>query len=749
MNDRFGVYDMDSYGGNAYQAASVVQQSIQQQQQQQQQRFAGSNTPTMENYDPTRINAMNVNTYNANIHVGGTRQLAQTHQAMMPGGALPVTQGMNGMAQHQQPIRGVADFDPLPLSTAALHRLNHPSQTAAMGGHHQTVDLGMNNMGILVHQQHSHIPVSAPSSGPATPVPDPLRSTGNGRSRQSKQKPKPEEWLEELRLSVSGISLEPMSGTAVLGRVEMRTQQVMTRYLPCVDFLVQCQQELRKGLAAATTKRLVHHMFRNAMTPRQFYNTYIANLPERFYRKFKRIMAADDLNAAVKELQTLCANARGVERQGCEIVKNTFLGGMKDGESWGLRKWLSKHGGALHICNDSEIILHSCQKLDRSLASTQKLSARMRPLAKRALTKLKSEVPASYQEHSTAHPYLPFFHRLEAALKGVSNFDPEDDDVICIDDDDEVEELKAKAPPPKREKKRKATPTPPVGASTHKRSASSQSDNDSIVEIFDALNPSKPSRTLADGVEDIHVTDDSKYMQELLKTFDDDGDNIELFGGGNPDFDSIALGGTIQKDSEELVNGLDILLIYFQTNQEGAVRPANIASSAFWDTTQKYASVLRILIDILRTPDAAAYVERVNEQDLVELGNPHYSRLIKHPLCFRDIVTALIEDADDLNKTVSSNSGLLPGQGLDAWNMWRGNDLLQAIDLVFLNSLAFSKVAVEGTAGDRTTTNRLRKTLWAGIQAVIDTSFPAAHVEEKRRIKPTRRGESSGFVVLK
>ena len=253
-----------------------------------------------------------------------------------------------------------------------------------------------------------------------------------------------EEWLEKLFITVSGLSLEPLSGTVIVDRLRDKADDVVTRYLPCVDFLVQCQQDLRKGLAAAQQKRLVHHMLRDAMTPRQFYNTYISPLPERFYRKNIRIMDKKVLDDAVQGIQKLCKDARGVELQGCEVMKNTFLGGMKDGESWGLRKWLSKNGGALHICNDCECILNACQKLDRNENSTSKLAELLRPLAKHALTRLKADVPSSYQEVSTAHPYLPFFHRLESTLKGMSSFDPEDDDVICIDDDDEIEEEKAK-----------------------------------------------------------------------------------------------------------------------------------------------------------------------------------------------------------------------------------------------------------------------------------------------------------------
>lgn len=420
------------------------------------------------------------------------------------------------------------------------------SMTAMLAQHHQTVQQ-------IAHHNHKKPPV--------------IR----------------EEWLEKMSITVSGLSLEPLSGTEIVDRLQEKTHDVLTRYLPCVDFLVQCQQDLRKGLAAAQQKRLVHHMLRDAMTPRQFYNTYISPLPERFYRKNLRLMDKKVLDAAVQEIQKLCKDARGVELQGCEVMKNTFLGGMKDGESWGLRKWLSKNGGALHICNDCECILNSCQKLDRDSSSTTKLAGLLRPLAKNALTRLKADVPSSYQEVSTAHPYLPFFHRLESTLKGMSNFDPEDDDVICIDDDDEIEEEKAKAAAATAAKKENKVDTKNGrkrgrGSSSGKASASSSSnkkhrassmgrekndtlnkrpaapaeigkkkddddDDDSVIEVFD-VNPAsikQPKKSdnspgavnnpddNASAISDPGSDDD--YMTALFSTLDDA--TTDLFENGS------------------------------------------------------------------------------------------------------------------------------------------------------------------------------------------------------------------------
>lgn len=234
-----------------------------------------------------------------------------------------------------------------------------------------------------------------------------------------------DKWLEGLQIKCSDISVKPISGKEVVSRVRVKTDNVVTRYLPCVEFLVACQQDLRTAPKRST---------------KQFFTRYLAPLPNRFFSRNRNLMEPSALEMATAELQKLVTNAKKVQKQGCEIMKNTFLGGMKDGESWGLRKWLSKQGGALHICNDLECILRSCQDLDRSLWTTKRLSDRLRPFAKHSLSRLRSDVPSSYQEISTAHPYLPFFHRLEAALRSMGNFDPEDDDVICIDDDDEIAE---------------------------------------------------------------------------------------------------------------------------------------------------------------------------------------------------------------------------------------------------------------------------------------------------------------------
>jgi len=459
-----------------------------------------------------------------------------------------------------------------------------------------------------------------------------------------------------------------------------------------------------------------------------------------------------------------------------------------------LRKWLSKQGGALHICNDTECLSTSCQKLDRELESTQKLAIRLRPLASAALKKLKSEIPASYQEQSSAHPYLPFFHRLECALTCMENFDPEDDDVICIVDDDEVEKLKAKAssaPAQSRSKRKRSRTSISAGSDlvkgeteSQKRKATEQflsagsDNNDSDIEVLERKpaprrSSSKKTTTNATKVDTndnvnnyaLGGTDDAGdelgLMQELLNSLDDDNNEVNInfdeferksdfeeddLEGGNHTSDISKFGAV------EIADGLDSLASLFLSNQHNKVRPDGIEKDPFWDDSVQYASALRLFSEILRAPECTSmFLESVDDNELIQEGKLPFIEVVKHPLCLRDIASALLRDFNAVDNSIECSNGILPfGTTLPDWNMWKGIELLQAIDLVFLNSLAYWKVNDEGgKSNTRSRTNRLRKLLWAGIKEVIDDSLSPSDADERRRCTPTRRGESSGFVVRK
>lgn len=624
--------------------------------------------------------------------------------------------------------------------------------------------------------------------------------------------------LERIQLEVSSISLEKMSGNEVISRVRERVDDVLTKYIPCVEFLVQCQQDLRKGVEFATQRRQApYSRSRSAqnMTAKQFYISYVEPLPQSFQRTNQFKMDHKSLNEAVEDLQKLLQDSKRSVQLGCEAVKSNFLGGMKEGKSWGLRKWLSKHGDALRVCTDLECILHACQKLSKDEDTTRRLAELLRPLAKRVLDRLRSDIPVSYQQHSTAHPYLPFFHRLEAALRSVSNFDPDDDDVICLDSDDDdevvVEEVKSSSkmmgtsavqrnPSPIKKRKRHESaveiddePEPKIQREKERQkkfpqnyigyednSSSGESDSEDIIQIIDLaaetndftsgewtcascsmMNAAMCTNCLACGQErelaQIPAMDDFGLQSRSNSPASFCSSNLLSMNDYNSCDENIKVSKReplwpVPRDSltsqqltaNNIADTLDRLSDIFEQHQQSSFRPQHVRCSSFWDDA-RYASAVRLFGQVLRRNEAVSFLDPVDEDSLIRAGNTPYSHIIKHPLCFRDIATALL--GKDL-RISRGNSGLLPVHGLSSWNMWDGSHLLQAIDLVFLNALAYEKATDQGKSNHRSLTNKLRKDYWTGVHECV-----GKHVmqdsERRKRCCPTRRSESSGFVVYK
>ena len=898
MNGRYVAYDPM---GDLFESFAQQQQSNTSKVGQQQPRNNGydyhhqinNNGPCAEEYDPTALfdplgtgspynstTAAALNNAGAQLAATMNRSPASLQYGLFrpsapcpnPASALQQQQRNNlqqqiaHFQQQQQASLIVADYDPVPLrqsqqqqrDSGSSSRSYHPPQHAQ----HQQQQLNSRH-----HLNHHHrLPSSDSLIMPLANVPsgnlfssstksgNEFEPSGVSSCSTEGSNARGPEWLESLKIEVSGLSLEPMTGQEVIERVREKTNDVIKRFLPCVDFLVACQQELRKGLVFATQKRLVRRAYRDTLTPKQFHQKYIAHLGQRFLMSNRHVMPANYLKDAYDQIQTLSDSARAVERQGCEIMKNTFLGGMKDGESWGLRKWLSKHGGALSICTDLELILSACQKLNKELDSTKQLAAMMRPMAKKALERLKIDVPQSYQEISTAHPYLPFFHRLEAALRSMSNFDPEDDDVICLDDsDDEVEEVKPKAV--KSSSAAKATPKPPPPArkrepptvNSNEKSlkrarmemkniepvahyaggndddgGDDDSDDESDIEIIGVKPAARAAAATAAiakhddtqewacaGCSTNNVTTDSicngckmsrDFMNDLMKfpAFEDvmnvktglsdcednDDDDLEPnafgFGGsgraggsGSGDDSSLILaarllGGSsgstspassrkgtkgrpaaaaanaaLNVDAKKMANNIDDLADVFEIGQQSNIRPRNapIQQGAFWDG-ERYANALRLFARIIRMPESQRFLAPPE-------SNGHYLSIIKLPLCFYNIAEALIPENFSNLDFGTGRSGKLSADGLHFWNMWNAQDLFQAIDLVLLNSLAYGKHLNDNSrSSERSATNKIRKILWNGIQDILNR-FVGDNKELQKQYQPTRRGETSGFVIHK
>ncbi|GKY94674.1 hypothetical protein MPSEU_000432800 [Mayamaea pseudoterrestris] len=577
-------------------------------------------------------------------------------------------------------------------------------------------------------------------------------STNNSANQHQLIHQEDESWLSALTIEVSGLSMEPMLGTDVVQRCQASMDDVTCRYIPCVDFLVQCQQELRKGQRLCANKA------------QEFFLTFIQPLPRVFYGKNQFNMSAESLQLAMDGLHHLVRDAKGVQRLGSEAVKNHFLGGMKDGESWGLRKWLSKHGNALPICTNLECILTALRKLDKSAESTRKLATILRPMAHKTLQKLQTGVPESYQEQSSAHPYLPFFHRLEAALRSMSQFEPEKDDVICLDDSDDEDEAAVVScqPQPIIKRRRVDVVLEEVGDDEVKKpaaksqtqmqavaqhqmtgkqtydgdgSSSGESEDDSVVEIVNAF-ATASAQTASDR--------DSDREWSVATSLAERDHN----SSGPVLWPLPVVGKQISLAAAEMAANIDRVAEYFDSGQQAVVRPITAPHGTFWEG-HRYARVLRLFSRILRQPEAVVFIERVDEDALIQAGHPPFSHVIKHPLSLRDIAASLIWNVDANGHVPCGKDGELPVWDLRKWNMWKGMDLLQAIDLVFLNSLAYGRrIGTDKKSNHRSSTNKLRKLLWDEINRVIQAGV-GNDVVRRKSITPTRRSESSGFVVYK
>ena len=696
--------------------------------------------------------------------------------------------------------------------------------------------------------------------------------------------------LERISLTVTAVSLTPMSGNEVVRHIRNKTDDVITRFLPCVDFLVNCQQELRQGLALAQQQQQQQQQrgrrgaSRNntVITPRQFHTSYVAPLPNRFKRQYEPIMASEHLHHAIRSLESLVKDAAVATPQGIDHVKNAFLGGMRENQSWGLRKWLSEHGGAGSICNDVEEVMRHVKALKRDEETTKRLAEMLRPIARQAHDRLKKDVPSAYQEKSSAHPYLPFFHRLEACLKQMATYDPEEDDVICLEDsDDEDEDVtvlskKTGAQAPVAATSRSPVPNRPtmakdsfiskwadsfaeggrgndakrsrldLGAQTDNEdqhvgercedadrvekgkpkepeviclvdSDDEEDESDSLAQKnafnidfgrLDSLSPPPPlaRNNVADAPlnssqhgtsAEAIITKEGEQWRCVQCTFlneafakqcvmcnDDDSAN-----GANSadDLANFLGGGSFLLEGESCnhsFNGSDQFLQvncltptnHFTTGTDqhkwralqsadareleclaehisgGGSLPnqAHMQTDQFWAKSDTFPQILLLFRSILQHPTSHRFLEPVNETQLFMMGSPEYTSIVKHPLCFHEIVSALSRSEDAvkhpyLTMRLSNGKLAVANMGeLEHWNMWNGLHLIEAIDLVLLNSLAYNG-SLENSGQLQIETESLRDLLWEGVNSMLKRLQP----HRRRDHLPQRRSVDSGFVVVK
>jgi hypothetical protein len=202
-----------------------------------------------------------------------------------------------------------------------------------------------------------------------------------------------------------------------------------------------------------------------------------------------------------------------------------------------------------------------------------------------------------------------------------------------------------------------------------------------------------------------------------------------------------------------IANNLERIATMFDQDQQASIRTIHIPDGSFWDG-ERYGSALRLFAQIIRSPESYHFLECVDDDQLHQAGNsPLFSHVIKHPLSLRQIARSLLGDEMQQSSPgdnashhhATGEDGYLKVRGLSKWNMWIGKDLLQAIDLVFLNSLAYGNALNQGRSPHRSSTNQLRKKFWNGISEILDN----IDSEHRKQSMPTRRAEKSGFIVYK
>lgn len=176
----------------------------------------------------------------------------------------------------------------------------------------------------------------------------------------------------------------------------------------------------------------------------------------------------------------------------------------------------------------------------------------------------------------------------------------------------------------------------------------------------------------------------------------------------------------------------------------------------FWGTMDTFPRILLLFRTILQHPSSHRFME--DESHFRMIGMPDYRSVMRHPLCFHEIVSVLSRSEDAVKYphiTLRLSNGKLPNsEGLQDWNMWNGVHLIEAIDLVLLNSLAYNSFK-EGRNNNpssqqqleqqRTEAESLRNVLWEGVNSMLKERL---RPQERRDHLPQRRSTNCEFVLV-
>lgn len=234
---------------------------------------------------------------------------------------------------------------------------------------------------------------------------------------------------------VSALGNKEMPAGEVADRFQVLLNDIIESYIPCAQLYIEMKELFINVHKDPSLRRLkVSDFFKNHINPHMI----------KFLKDNPALI--DSISSLKKHVQEVVdyANAINLEKKAGKLptqhhdkinlyIIKKLVGGMSEGTSTGLRKWVSDNGKSRAACDAAEAILGAVIKLKPFSKETQVFLNTIIPKTEQVLTQLKNTIPSTYQERGTKHPPLPFYNRLEMALSRLISPDLGNDDVIEID----------------------------------------------------------------------------------------------------------------------------------------------------------------------------------------------------------------------------------------------------------------------------------------------------------------------------
>ena len=238
-----------------------------------------------------------------------------------------------------------------------------------------------------------------------------------------------ENWRTNLLLKFE-TPVQALSGKAELAAGETTDiyknllENISNHFIPYAKFYINARTYLLNQINNPAIQKL---------SPAQFCNKSIYPKLKEFVRDNEAAMTEPAKEKLKALFNTLYMHVRKLEKsfQSPICISNrrffnqsivqSFIGGISEGRSFGLRAWIGEAGGVGPACDATECIIVAIWKLPTLNEDAEKCLSVIRPHAENVLNKLKTEIPVQLQKRGDTHPPLPYFNRLETALKTITS----------------------------------------------------------------------------------------------------------------------------------------------------------------------------------------------------------------------------------------------------------------------------------------------------------------------------------------